>query len=314
MKVLFITSTRIGDAVLSTGLLHHIMTTHPDSRITVVCGPVAQSLFEGFPNLEELIVLKKQKRNKHWIALWKKVVWTRWDMVVDLRNSAVSRLLFAKKRYIHGARIDKSRHKVEQNAQAMKLDTVPDPKLWFSEQQKKAAQDLMSSGESPVLGVCPTANWIGKTWPVENFIELVSHLTGEGGAFQGWPVAVFAAPGEEEDALKLLHSIPEEKRIDLIAKGSPGLAAACIARCGYYIGNDSGLMHCAAACGVPTLGLFGPTRSDLYHPWGAHASYVRTPESFEELTGYEGFNAKTLTHTLMKSLTVDAVLQAITQK
>ncbi len=308
MKVLFITSTRIGDAVLSTGLLDHIITTYPQSRITLVCGPLAASLFDGLPHLDELIVLKKQKRNKHWMALWQKVIGTRWDMVVDLRNSAVSRLIFAKKRYIHGSRIDKTRHKVEQNAQCMGLEKVPNPKLYFSEEQKNKAKELILPGQN-VLGICPTSNWIGKTWPVENFIELTKRLTEEGGAFDGWRVAVFAAPGEEVDAEKLLYSISQEKRIDLIAKGSPGLAAACIARCQYYIGNDSGLMHCAAASFVPTLGLFGPTRSDQYSPW--KASFIRTPESYEELTGFEGYDAKTLDRSLMGSLEVEAVLNAI---
>ena len=38
MRILFVTSNRIGDAVLSTGLLDHLIRTYPDSRITVACG------------------------------------------------------------------------------------------------------------------------------------------------------------------------------------------------------------------------------------------------------------------------------------
>ena len=41
-----------------------------------------------------------------------------------------------------------------------------------------------------------------------------------------------------------------------------------IAGAALFVGNDSGLMHVAAATGTPTLGLFGP--SEWWHkaPWG----------------------------------------------
>ncbi len=131
MNILFITSSRIGDAVLSSGLLDYMAVTWPQSKITIACGPLAVSLFEGLPNVEEVISLKKQKHNKHWIALWKHVVNKKWDMVVDLRNSAVSRLIFSKKRYIFGNHIDKGVHKVLQNAAVMKLQDAPPPEAIF---------------------------------------------------------------------------------------------------------------------------------------------------------------------------------------
>ena len=45
-------------------------------------------------------------------------------------------------------------------------------------------------------------------------------------------------------------------------------ASACLARCALFVGNDSGLMHLAAAIGTPTLGLFGPTPAREYAPAG----------------------------------------------
>jgi lipopolysaccharide export system permease protein len=57
MRILFITSTRIGDAVLSTGVLGHLIDRHPEARTTVVCGPAPASLFEALPNLERVIAI-----------------------------------------------------------------------------------------------------------------------------------------------------------------------------------------------------------------------------------------------------------------
>ncbi len=284
--------------------------TWPDGKVTVACGPLPASLFEGFPNVEAVWAMKKEKRAGHWVKLWKRSIRTRWDMVVDLRNSAVSRMLWAKKRYIFGPRIDKALHKVQQAAQVMKLEDVPAPKLYFTEEQAQFAEGLMA-GEGPVLGVGPSANWIGKTWPAENFIDVIQWMTSEEGPMPGARVAVFAAPGEEDQARPVLESIPADKRIDGIAKGNPGEVAACLNRCDFYLGNDSGLMHIAAACGVPTVGVFGPSYPHLYRPWGDHTAYARTPETFDELIDFEGYNPKTLERTLMESLSVQKVIETI---
>ncbi|MCB1592541.1 MAG: glycosyltransferase family 9 protein [Alphaproteobacteria bacterium] len=307
--ILFITSSRIGDAVLSTGLLDHIGRTVPGARVSIACGPLVTSLFEGYPFLEALYPLKKQKRHGHWLNLWKKAAFRRWHSVIDLRNSAVSRLIPAGQRFIYGSKIDSSRHKVEQAAQVMRLDYVPAPKLWFSEQQLKKAALLVPEGQ-PVLGVGPTANWRGKTWPVERFIEVVNWMTGPEGVMPNARVAVFSAPGEEEDACALFNSLVAERRLDLIAKTDPGSAAAALGRCSFYLGNDSGLMHCAAAAGISTLGLFGPSYPHLYRPWGEKSTYISTPESFDRLTDFEGYDVKT-TGTLMGTLHVEAVKDKI---
>lgn len=303
--VLFITSSRIGDAVLSSGLLQYIYAQAPNAKVTIGCGPLVVSLFEGFPNLECVIPIKKEKHNKHWIKFWRQVVGTRYDVVVDLRNSAVSRLVRSRHKYIYGSYVDKATHKVEQNASVMKLQTPPEPKLWFTTAQEEKAQGHIPDG-APVLGVGPTANWIGKTWPADRFIEVIEWMTAADGLMPDARVAVFAAPGEEEVARKVLASIPASRAIDVIAKTDPGTAAATLARCDYYLGNDSGLMHCAAAAGVSTFGVFGPSYPHIYRPWGAKAAYARTEKSFDELIDFEGYSPQTC-GCLMDSLSADTV-------
>jgi lipopolysaccharide export system permease protein len=309
-KVLFITSSRIGDAVLSSGLLKYVQDVYPNAKITICCGPLVVSQFEGVPALERIIPIKKQRYNKHWYELWKEIVGTRFDIVIDLRNTIVSRLVRAKLRYIHGSQVDKSKPKVVQNASVMNLDPPPNPEMWFTDVQKKRALELIPEG-GLVFGVGPTSNWIGKTWPEDRFIEIINWMIGEGGLMEGARVAVFGAPGEEGVARRVLASVPEGQRLDIIAKGTPGDAAACLERCDFYIGNDSGLMHCAAAVGTPTLGVFGPGYPDIYGPWGEHTAIAHTPEDVYELTGYDGYDSKTC-GCLMGTLTVEHVKDVIT--
>jgi len=312
MKILFITATRLGDAVLSTGLLDYMHREWPQGKVTVACGPLPASIFEGFPNVERIIPVKKQKFHGHWLDLWKHTVGTRWDMVVDLRNSAVSRLIPAKKRFIFGAHVNKNMHKVEQAAAVMKLTVPPAPQLYFTQEQEEFADKLMGAGDGRmVLGVGPSANWIGKTWPAQHFIEVINFLTSKDGPMPSARVAVFAAPGEESQARPVLESIPPEKRIDGIGKGNPGEVGAALSRCDFYIGNDSGLLHMAAAADVACLGLYGPSYPHLYAPWGDHTGYACTPQTYDELIDFEGYNPKTLDRTLMDGLKPSDIIDII---
>jgi ADP-heptose:LPS heptosyltransferase len=93
--------------------------------------------------------------------------------------------------------------------------------------------------------------------------------------------------------------------VNLFEGGDLLTAAGCLERADFFVGNDSGLMHLAAAAGTPTLGLFGPSPEARYRPWGPHASFVRTPETFEELTGAPGFDFAAR-QCFMESLTVEA--------
>ena len=302
MRVLFVTSTRVGDAILSTGLLDHVIRTHPNARITIACGPAAAGLFEAVPNLERIIVLDKMLFSLHWLRLWTLTAAKVWDLVIDLRNAPATYLLLAKER--RGMPRDRSdARRVERLARILDLGEVPAPRLWVSDEDTALAARLIPDG-NPVLAVGPTANWRAKTWRAENFAALIERLTGAGGILPGARVAVFGRDDERPMALCLLDSILATRRIDLVGKLDLLTASACLARCAFYVGNDSGLMHLAAASGVPTLGLFGPTQEALYAPWGEHTGIVRTEIPFQEIFPKE-FDHRT-SDSLMDSLTVDA--------
>ena len=115
MNILFITSTRLGDGVLSTGALAHFIRQYPDADITVACGPLVAGIFEQAPRVTRVIALQKEPYAMHWKKLWMETVGTEWDIVVDLRNSLMSRMIRAKKRYIW-SKSDNKRHKIEQIA------------------------------------------------------------------------------------------------------------------------------------------------------------------------------------------------------
>lgn len=285
MRILFVTSTRIGDAVLSTGIYRRLAETHPEARFTVACGVPALGVFQHAPGLERLIGVPKRRLGGHWWHLWREVVGTRWDQVIDLRGSALAWILRAgSRRVMRGGR--REGHRLDHLAALLGLGEVPLPVAWFGEAEAARARALLPD-RVPVVALGPTANWPGKTWPASRFVALFDQLAGAGGPLPGAHVAVLAGPGEAERAMAdaVLDALPVRRRIDLAGRLGLPEAAAVLARVQLFVGNDSGLMHLAAATGTPTLGLFGPSDETQYGPRGRRALAVRTDETAAELLG-----------------------------
>ncbi|HEX3863574.1 MAG TPA: glycosyltransferase family 9 protein [Stellaceae bacterium] len=305
-SILFITATRIGDAVLSTGLLSYLIERHPGARLTIAAGPIAAPLFEAVPGLDRLLVLRKRRWSLHWPALYARTMRCRWDIVVDLRGSAIAWMLRAGERRVM-AKGDAREHRVRQLARLFDLDTPPGPTVWTAPRHERAAAELLPPG-APVLAIGPAANWRGKQWRGERFAALALRLTAGDGVFPGARIAVLAGAHEYVQAAPLLAAIPAEHAIDLVGRTELLTAAALLRRCAMFIGNDTGLMHIAAAAGTPTLGLFGPSPAEQYAPWGTCTDIVRTSVPREAMFG-PGFDPLT-TGTLMDSLSVEAVATA----
>lgn len=307
MRILFITSNRIGDAVLSSALLGYLVDRYPNARFTVASGTASAPLFEAVPGLERLIPMPKRRWGGHWLSLWADTVTVAWDMVADFRASIFAWTVIARERRVYRYNHALG-HRLRQLSAAFGLDPPPLPRLWTAPRHDAAAAQVVPAG-APVLALGPTANWPRKAWPAEYFAELAARLAGPGGIIPGGRVAVLGGPGEREMAMPLIRALPAERCIDLVGRVDLLTAYAVLRRCALFVGNDSGLMHIAAASGIPTLGLFGPSKERLYAPWGGNTAVVRTPESYDELLARPGYS-RFDTGSLMKSLTVDAVEQA----
>jgi ADP-heptose:LPS heptosyltransferase len=188
------------------------------------------------------------------------------------------------------------------------LDPPPAPCLWIGAREAEEAARLIPAG-SPVLGLGPTANWHPKTWPADRFAELAARLTAPDAILPAARIAVFGGAAERDTAAPVVDSIPPERRIDLVGRIGLATVGACLARLSLYVGNDSGLMHMAAAVGTPTLGLFGPSPPAVYAPWGEHTTVAATSIPYERLVGAPGFDHRD-TACLMESLSVDAAVAA----
>jgi ADP-heptose:LPS heptosyltransferase len=306
--ILFITATNIGDAVLSSGLVKRLADEIPNARFTIVAGPAAAPLFTCVPNLDELIVFAKSKDGSHWFNLWRKVRRRRWGLVVDMRGSMISRLVSTKRRAVHKKLAGEPIHKVMEAARVLKIeDQPPAPYIYVSPEVEAYAADL-TAGAEPILAMSPAANWVGKTWPLERFSRVAIRLLGSDGQIPGGRLMVLGGPTERKIAQNLKDCVPRNRFIDLAGQVDLVTAFACLKRARLFVGNDSGTMHLAAAAGVPTLGLFGPSDERRYAPWGPNTRVVRGGRSFEEIKAVDPDLNQRVCH--MMDLSVDRVYEA----
>jgi ADP-heptose:LPS heptosyltransferase len=94
-----------------------------------------------------------------------------------------------------------------------------------------------------------------KNWELARFREVAARLE--------IPVRWLAGPEEK---------LEEGERFEDLGTLSDWLSGAAL-----YIGNDSGISHLAAACGVPVVAIFGPTDARVWAPRGRAVRVVEAP-------------------------------------
>lgn len=314
--ILFITATRIGDAVLSSGLIRMLADEIPNARFTIVAGPLAAPLFAHVPGLDRVIVMEKGKGKGHWFKLWNQVRHKRWGLVVDLRGSATAHFLRREKRAIWKKTPGEIAHKVVETARVLKIeDAPPAPHLYITPEVQALADQMLAprGGEpaGPILAMGPAANWIGKVWPIERFTQTAAQMLGPDGPLAGGRLLILGGPEDGRMVEELRMASARGRCIDLTGKVDLLTAYAALKRADLFIGNDSGLMHIAAAAGTPTVGLFGPSDERRYAPWGALTRAVRGPRDFDQFKTVDPELNQAIRH--MSDLPVAKVVRAATE-
>ena len=117
------------------------------------------------------------------------------------------------------------------------------------------------------IAIHPGSGGMYKCWPVAHFATIIDAL---------WrrdiPVLLLAGPADTEILAALLARLPAppDSTLLTILRDAPlRVVAREVQQCCGYLGNDSGISHLAALCGVSTVVLFGPTSPAIWRPYGS---------------------------------------------
>lgn len=117
------------------------------------------------------------------------------------------------------------------------------------------------AGHGPLIGLHVGAKEEARRWPVASFATLADRLWREHGAR-----IVLTGGDPERDLTAAVASASHGPSLDLAGKTDLGVFAAVIAGLDLLVTNDTGASHLAAASGIPSVVLFGPSRPYQWAP------------------------------------------------
>jgi len=267
-KILFIGLSSVGDVVMTTPVLKSLQDKYPDALFDIVVDKRGTGLYKNYPRLNKLYLKDKDRPLRGVPDLLLQLWQTRYDLIVDVRTDGLAYLLRAKKRYTKWFAKSYGPHAVE-GLMGVVADLhgnhpIPDTCVWPSDADREYATKQISvfSNKDKLLALSVgDSRKPVKTWPADNFIELISRHKND---FSG--VILLGNRFEAEETKKVAVNID----LPFINTVGNSLleAAALLEKSCLYIGPDSGLGHIASAVGIPTISFFSHVTPEQYRPWG----------------------------------------------
>ena len=289
-SILVIKPRAIGDVLLSTVVTENLRRAFPAARIAFLTESAAADIIRGNPFIDEAIVFRPQQDS--FLRLLQRLYLSRYDLVFDLfcnpRTAQMTAATRAPMRVgypfrgrawaynIHVTTRADRVHNTQFNLDALRALQIPIvsenavfplPADVLDRLREVTRQYRRSPG--PLIALNAGGTWETKRWGLDRFAALADMLVER----QDANILLCWGPGEEADVRHIADAMTHDA---IIAPPTTiGELGAMLSTCDCMISNDSGPMHIAAAVGIPTIGVFGPTNPQLQGPWSPRGSWVR---------------------------------------
>lgn len=291
-KILVIKPSSLGDVIHALPFLKAVKDTFPDSEIDWVISKNLQGILEDNPLINRLIPIDKDswkhvKKLPQTLAelssLRKALKSKHYDIVADLQGLLRSGLIafstpapvkigFDDARegsrlfYDRKVQVDNSAHAVDKCMEIAKALGAGSSKtefpLFINSNAKAGIKKLMGDIKQYIV-IVPSARWMSKRWPAENFSALIKNLP--------LPCVITGGRGDKKLVREIMENTKNSfsgKIIDLCGRTDLKELTALLAGAAAVVTNDTGPMHIAAALDVPVVALFGPTDPFKTGPYG----------------------------------------------
>ena len=267
----------LGDCVLTTPALALLKSHRPDLRIGVVVEDRFRAIFEDIQGVDDILPPQSSA-----LRAWHS------DAVVNLHGGTRSMLLTAtsgaaiKAGFAHHAysflysdKIPRAQEILGAERPVHTAEHLASAVFWMGVPRAEVPRARLSAGPTPKPGAYgvlhPFAATREKAWPAEGFLAVAEHLRDRAGLE---PVFL-VGPTDDPTAFPGFGSV----RNAPLAEVKSLLAGAQL-----FIGNDSGPAHIAAAFGIPSVVLFGPSDPVTWAPWRTEAKVLTSPDSIQRIT------------------------------
>jgi ADP-heptose:LPS heptosyltransferase len=132
-------------------------------------------------------------------------------------------------------------------------------------------KNLAYGPEQRVVGIGPGSKWASKRWPEERFREVGAQLMRD----EACSIVVFGGPSDKEIGDRLVRQWG--KGVNASGLLTVRESAAVLSLCNLYVGNDSGIIHLAAAVGVRCIGVYAAQDyPGMWEPYGSGHKIIRS--------------------------------------
>lgn len=298
MRVLIVAPAWIGDMVMTDTLVRLLRAQNDAVEIHMLAPPATQAVAKKLEGISAVHVLDTGHGEIGLAKRWRvaaELRETRFDQAIVLPNSLKSALvpwlagipertgwLGEQRRGLLNdwRRLDETKYPLQiERFMALGLAAdqpiprpYPLPVLRVDGGNARAVADSLGLDTTrPVTVLCPGAEFgPAKRWPAAHYATVARHITAAGG--QVWLM------GSDKDA-DVCSEIIEAARSEAVhaLAGRTRLADAIdlMSLSTRVITNDSGLMHVAAALGLPLTAIYGSTSPDFTPPLSDHADIRR---------------------------------------
>lgn len=277
-KILVIRLDRIGDMVLTIPLLRSLKKNFPQAQIYVLCSFVTKDLVEFCPYVDHVLVYDEKLNLSQ----------GQFDLVIDplldypiqtakitYETKSAFRCGFdvAGRGVYYNLPVDPSNEKkhftlesfevlkrlgIQENDNSLELFLAPNAGVWLDDVLNKEEIAI----QSPFVVIHPGGFYSSQRWSSSSYAQVALYLKKTYGLS-----TVCIASGQE---LKIIDDIlvASGGGVDFLYNKRMQVSMALMKRAKFFIGNNSGPLHVAAALGLPTISLNGPTVLYRWYPLG----------------------------------------------
>lgn len=282
-RILAIRMQAMGDMIASIPYLQHLRNRlPPDIQLDMVATEETADIPRNLHLFNNVYAIgggrNSRKQMIHTALMIPSLVRRRYDVVLDLQNNRLSKLI--RKALRPSAWTEFDRYSPIAGGERYRL-TIEAAGLGESKanynlsiKDDQAALDILKQRgwrqDDELVVLNPAGAFETRNWELKNYVEFANYW------MKQYPRARFLVLGTAfiETKANWLKEQLGNKLINLTGKTTPFEAFAILQKVKLVLSEDSGLMHMAWCSGVPTVGLFGGTRTDWVRLLGDHTFFL----------------------------------------
>ena len=282
-RILAIRLQAIGDVTITLPYLQHLRNSMPAStRIDFLTRKECDNIPKNILLFNRVIAIRGgrsfKKQLLYTFFLLPGFLVRRYDVVIDLQNNEISEIVRRYIRPMAWSVFDRVSPRAAGERTRLTVEAVGLGRNEICSDFKfKAPIDSIGilkkngwNGTNELVVLNPASAFITRNWPLENYLAFAELW------LKRFPNAQFLVIGTsfilpKADYLKTKMG---ENVISIVNQTTPSQAFAVLQHARFVLSEDSGLMHMAWVSGVPTLALFGSSRSDWTQPLGKSSFFL----------------------------------------